>query len=116
MSFSNPGAVKRIWHFLVAAVSQYDAAYRRRLERGVPLGFSPRLWRHGWEAEIADAIEHSDRCAALGTPMGLFVMRPFGSPTGAGTSYRIDASARFQEQTHRNPVTWLGALRLVEVA
>lgn len=102
----------RLFHLNVCAVSQYDAAYHLRNDRGVPLGFSPRLWRHGWEAELADATEQRERCAVLGATLGLLAMRPLGVPLGATTSFRIDASEQLYSQTGRNPGAWIGDLRL----
>ena len=109
----------RLYHFAVSSVVVGDPAYELRRQRGIPLGFSPVLWRKGWATWLEQASDegHSildarDMCEAEGVPLGLFAMRPLGSAWDdvGGTSFRIDARETFENQTGFDGTPWIAEL------
>ncbi|MCW5776540.1 MAG: hypothetical protein KIS87_08890 [Phycisphaeraceae bacterium] len=111
----------RLWHFGVCAVVVGDEAYTIREQRGIPLGFSPVLWKHGFPAWLESTrlddglsvIEARELMEREGGELGLFAMRPLGSTTdpGSGSSFRIDAAEEFQRVTSLDAPQWLAQLR-----
>lgn len=109
----------RLYHFRVCAVTRNSPAYKMRAARGVPLGFAPELWSYGWlpwlegnEGEDFTALEIGEIFKDHDMYLGLFAMRPMGTPNDATvpSSFRLDAREHL-EREGVNAVGWLDSLR-----